>query len=267
MDTDRWYRRCIPCALKLRTALLGIPETYRILRNQDWSNNLTISAVTIAYHPEEPKTDDYCSIQTNGMWYQSWQSGYHDILKRGFPRPENEHAILAELHSPSVPDFLHGGSGDVPFLVSEHARGVLEAHHTTEIEFAPVHVAKIATKGMRRRVGRSGEPEDTIRKPRDISLNHAPTLFAVIGRTQVNPDYESGRHPTGVVSPFDFDDPVATPDLWRPEYRGEPFSAWIFCSDKFKSICETENLSNIVLVPFGSFMDTFRMTTNKRFQG
>ncbi|MCS6305856.1 MAG: DUF5615 family PIN-like protein [Nitrospira sp.] len=42
-------------------------------------------------------------------------SGYHDILKRGFPCPENERTILAELHSPNVPDFLYGGCGDVPF--------------------------------------------------------------------------------------------------------------------------------------------------------
>jgi len=70
------------------------------------------------YLPEEPWTDDYQSIRRNGMWYRHWQSGYDDILKKGYPRPEDEDTILAELYSPNTADFLHGGDGDAPFIIS-----------------------------------------------------------------------------------------------------------------------------------------------------
>jgi hypothetical protein len=225
--------------------------------------------MTVAYHPEAPRADDYRSLRVNGMWYQSWQSGYHDILKRGFPRPLDGRTILAELHSPNVPDFMHGGaSGEVPFLVSVKARTVLEQHQIAGLEFAPVQVAKIATKGKRQRSPRAGEPEDAILKARGVSLQLAPTLFAayVVGRVTALPEHESGRHPTNVVAPFELAPPEEPCDIWRPQYDGKPFSAWVFCSSKFKAVCEEASLSNIAFVPFESFMGAFRMAANKQLQ-
>jgi hypothetical protein len=225
--------------------------------------------MVVAYHPEPPRADDYQSLRDNGMWYQSWQSGYHDILKRGFPRPIDERTVLAELHSPNVPDFMHGGgSGEVPFLVSEKARSALEESEIAGLEFAPVKVAKIATKGKRQRSPLAGEPEDAILRSRGVSLDLTPTLFAayVVGRVTALPEYESGRHPTDVVSPFELAPPEEPCDIWRPDYRGESFSAWVFCSPKFKAVCEEASLSNIAFVPFESFMDAFRIAANKRLQ-
>jgi hypothetical protein len=223
-----------------------------------------------AYHPEAPHADDYGWLRVTGMWYQSWQSGYHDILKRGFPRPIDERTVLAELHSPNVPDFLHGGGGgEVPFLVSDRARSTLEQNQVVGLEFVPVQVAKIATKGKRQRAPQAGEPEDAILKSRGVSLELAPKLFAayVIGRVTALPEYESGRHPTDVVSPFELATPEQPCDVWRPQHDGKPFSAWVFCSPRFKAVCEEAGLSNIAFVPFDAFMGAFRMAANKRLQG
>jgi hypothetical protein len=222
-----------------------------------------------AYHPEAPRADDYGSLGVNGMWYQSWQSGYHDILKRGFPRPIDERTVLAELRSPNVPDFLHGGgSGEVPFLVSDWARRALEQNQIVGLEFVPVQVAKIATKGKRNRTSKRGEPEDAILKSRGVSLELAPKLFAgyVIGRVPALLDYECGRHPTGVVSPFELATPEQPCDIWRPQHHDKPFSAWVFCSPRFKDVCEEVGLSNIAFVPFDAFMGAFRTTANHRMQ-
>jgi hypothetical protein len=223
-----------------------------------------------AYHPESLPSDDYGSIRVNGMWYQSWQSGYHDILKRGFPRPIDERTVLAELHSPNVPDFLHGGgSGEVPFLVSDKARCALEQSQVVGLEFVPVQVTRIASKGKRQRALQSGEPEDAILRSRGVPLELAPKLFAayVIGRVAALPEYESGRHPTGVVSPFELATPEQPCDVWRPQYEDKPFSAWVFCTPRFKAVCEEAGLSNITFVPFDAFMGAFRMAANRRLQG
>jgi len=226
--------------------------------------------MVVAYHPEAPRADDYRSLRVNGMWYQSWQSGYHDILRRGFPRPIDVRTVLAELHSLDVPDFMHGGgNGEVPFLVSGKARNALERSRIVGLEFAPVQVAKIATKGKRQGPPLAGEPEEAILKSRGTSLELAPTLFAayVVGRVTALPEYESGRHPTDVVSPFDLDQPKQPCDVWRPEYNGSPFSSWVFCSPRFKTVCEEAGLSNIAFAPFESFMGEFRVAANKRLQG
>lgn len=213
------------------------------------------------FHPRAPLVDDYDGIRVNGMWYQSWQGGYDDILKRGVPRPHDERTILAELHSPHVPDFLHGGgSSEVPFLVSDRARQVLESRHITGLEFAPVQVVKIATKGARSRPSRSGEPEDVILKAKGVTLDLAPTLFAayVVGKATARLDVASGRLPSGAISPFDLDPPSPPCDIWRPEHAGRPYSAWVFCSPAFKAACEDEGLSNIAFTTFASFMGHFR---------
>jgi len=198
------------------------------------------------------------------MWYQSWQSGYDDILRRGFPRPESERTVLAELRSPHVSDFLHHGSGFVPFLVSAHTREVLEREHLTGFDYASVAIAKIATKGRRVRSSDKGEPEDSILKSRGVDLSNAPTLFAVYvnGFADVIPDYESGRTPAGSVSPFRLKGDVSSPDLWLPRYLGKPFSAWIFCSEKFRRVCEAGELSNIRFQSFEEFMTEFRATVD-----
>jgi hypothetical protein len=200
------------------------------------------------------------------MWYQPWQAGYEDILKSGFPKPSDGRAILAELRSPQVGDFLHGGGGEVPFLVGSRARGAFERSGLTGFEFGPVIVTKIATKGARRREVTTGEPEDPILKSRGIPLDNAPSLHAVrvTASVDVLPDYESGSTPSGWVSPFSIPRVDAAPDLWRPRYKGKPFSAWTFCSDRFRLVCESNHLSDIAFEAFGSFMERFREDLKKR---
>lgn len=177
------------------------------------------------YHPVAPRYDDHTAIRANGMWYQSWQSGYGDIIKRGFPKPSDDRVVLAELHSPLVPCFLHGWSGDIPFLVSEKARKAIEDGGLTGFKFGPVVVAKIATLGKRKRKAGSGEPEDAILKSKGIGLDAAPKLHSVkvTARVPAKPDHESGRHPKGWVSPFDLALPSQPPDLFRPELQGQLF--------------------------------------------
>ena len=120
------------------------------------------------YLPQPESGSDYQSIRRNGMWYQHWQSGYSDILKKGHPRPPNQDTILAELHSPQIDDFLHGGSGAVPFLISERALAVFQESGFTGYGLASVEVVKIARKGEKKRKVSSGEPEDAILSRRDV---------------------------------------------------------------------------------------------------
>jgi hypothetical protein len=218
------------------------------------------------FFPDAPRYDDCRYIRSNGMWYQSWQSGYFDILKRGFPKPADSRTVLAELRSPQTPDFLHGGSGDVPFLVSERARDALCGTELSGFTFDTVVVAKIATLGKRKERPRATEPEDAILRRRGVDLSLAPTLFAVrvIGRRRAIPDFSTGRHPSGSVSPFDLAKDEGTPDVFRPELDGQPFSAWCFCSARFKEFCETHELTNIAFRTFNDFMRDFRISIEPR---
>jgi len=183
------------------------------------------------------------------MWYQEWQGGYDDILKKGYPRPKHKTTILAELHSPHVPDFLHGGAGEVPFLVSSRAKKVIRDNQLTGIRFSRVEVAKIATKGKRRRKPKSGEPEDQILKAKDQAANLViPNLHAVytIGRLEIIPQHKTGRCPqTRYVSPYELPDIDTMPDLWCPTINGRTFSAWIYCSERFVAVVKSANLSNM----------------------
>ena len=209
-----------------------------------------------AFYPQgKPRTN-----RIEAMWYQPWQAGYHDIIKRGFPKPSDDRIILAELRTAHVEDFLHQGADDVPFLVSARARAAFEKCSLTGFDFGPVAVAKIASKGLRNQEQKTGEPEDGILKARGIGLDSAPALFAVwvTGFVEVVPDYESGKTPSGAVSPFRAAFTFQGPDVWRPRYRGVTFSAWTFCSNKFRSTCEEHQLSNIKFESFDVFMEEFR---------
>lgn len=194
------------------------------------------------------------------MWYESWQSGYDDILERGFPAPKDDKTILAELRSPKVGDFLHGGHGDVPFLVNDRTRKVFEKFKLTGLEFGPVVIAKIGTKGLRKREVKHGEPEDPILKSGGVSLKLAPLLHAIriTASVTIVPDYKSGRTRSGFVSPFSLPRVVPRHDLWRPRFNSKNFSAWCFCSERFKDACESSQLSDIKFETFDSFMDRFR---------
>ncbi len=196
------------------------------------------------------------------LWYQSWQAGYHDILKRGFPKPADDQTVLAELRSPKVGDFLHGGSGRIPFLIGQGARLAFESAGLTGFTLGPVVVAKIATKGVRKREVRAGEPEDAILKARGVPLALAPKLHAVhvTALVEVQPDFEGARAPGGWVSAFRLGPGEPASDLWQPAYRGEGFSSWTFCSSRFRSVCETHGLSDIAFEPFDSFMERHRGT-------
>mgnify|MGYP001607947234 FL=1 len=223
--------------------------------------------MTFAFHLIPDPTNDFSSIRSNGMWYQSWQSGFDDILKRGFPRPTNPETVLAELYSPVVPSFMHGGTGGVPFLVTNEARQILEGSELTGFHFAPVIVAKIATLGKRKREGTGrSEPEDQILKSKGVPLELAPELFAVCvdATVEVTPDFPAGRHPSGNVSPFEVSGGLTNADFWRPSVNGKTFSAWSFCSPRFRAVCESNSLSNVKFVAFLDFMSNFRASCERQ---
>jgi hypothetical protein len=219
------------------------------------------------YLPRQQSADDYSSIKRNGMWYVHWQSGYLDILKKGYPKPKNDETILAELHSPNVDDFLHGSTSQVPFIITDNARKVLEHNNISGIRFAEVEIVKIATKGKKRTKSKSGEPEDTIVKSKNkLSEVTTPKLHAVYisGRVNVVLDYPSGRSPVKWVSPFEFDfSGKNIPDLFRPFHDGMPFSAWAFCSERFANSVLAAELTNIKFETFDVFMKEFRDKTKR----
>jgi hypothetical protein len=222
----------------------------------------------VAYLPYSDPPSDDANIRINGMWYQEWQGGYHDILKRGYPRPKHKTTILAELHSPATPDFLHGGAADVPFLVSPRARSIMRKLRLTGVRFSSVEIVKVATKGKRRTRSRVGEPEDLILKAADQSNSvRLPTLYAarVVGRLEVIPEYPSGRCPRiGYVSPYDLPAIGEMPDLWRPTIQGRTFSAWVYCSQRFRDVAEGHDLTNIGFEPFTEHMARFRQGVTAR---
>lgn len=214
-----------------------------------------------AFHPASPPLDDYSYVRNNSLWHQKGCCGYEDVLKRGAARPVDGRTVLAELYSPTTPDFLHGGGGgDLPFLVSERARHVLEERELRGFSFAPVVIAKIATQGKRIGKTRGGEPEDLILKSRGVAITNPPRLFAVYvsGRVDVLPDYASGRHPSGYVSPFEIMTSTGLPDLWRPAWQDNTPWAWVFCSNTFRLACLDAGLSNIEFTSFQEFMVRFR---------
>jgi len=194
------------------------------------------------------------------MWYQAWQSGYDDILKRGVPRPGDPRTVLADLHSPVVPSFLHGSTAQVPFLVTSATRKYLEQTGLTGFEFADVVVTRIATTSRSRRASRGGEPEDVILKFSGGDLADAPTLHAVhvTGGVEVRPDIPGGRHSSGAVSPFDLPSEFTPCDLWRPLLDGRAYSGWVFCSERFRSTCVDQGFTNVSFEPFDEFMGRFR---------
>lgn len=222
----------------------------------------------VAYLPYSDPPSDYANIRINGMWYQEWQGGYHDILKRGYPRPKHKTTILAELHSPTTPDFLHGGADDVPFLVSPKARSIMRKFHLTGVRFSSVEIVKVATKGKRGTRSRGGEPEDLIMKAKDQSSRVVlPKLYAarVVGRLEIIPDYPSGRCPRiGYVSPYNLSATGEMPDLWRPTIQGRTFSDWVYCSQRFRDVVEGHELTNIGFEPFSEHMARFRQDSAAR---
>jgi hypothetical protein len=216
----------------------------------------------VAYLPYSDLPSDLDNIRVNGMWYQEWQSGYHSILKRGYPRPKYKTTILAELHSPTTADFLHGGAKDVPFLVSQRSMALMRERQISGVKFSSVEIVKIATKGMCKGKCNAGEPEDLIAKTKDQSRNVVvPKLYAarVVGRFEIVPEYPSGRCPRiGYVTPYRLPDVGDMPDLWRPTISGRTFSAWVYCSERFRKVVLASALSNIGFEPFDEHMTRFR---------
>jgi hypothetical protein len=201
------------------------------------------------YLPHPEQGNDYQRIRRNGMWYQHWQAGYSDILKKGYPQPKSQETIIAELYSPKIDDFLHGILGEVPFLISERALEVFKESGITGFRISSVEVAKIATKGIKKGRDSEGEPEDAIFSRRDVKKEvFVPTLYAVYitGHVQAIPDFPSGCSPSGNISPFAIKlNSSEVPDLFQPEVDGKSFSNWSFCSERFKTIVEKARLTNI----------------------
>ena len=58
------------------------------------------------YRIHGPKYNDYEEVIKNGFAYTKEQSGYYDLIEKGYPTPLNIKTILAELYSPNVPPVL-----------------------------------------------------------------------------------------------------------------------------------------------------------------
>jgi len=132
----------------------------------------------------------------------------------------------------------------------------------TGYRLASVEVVKVATKGKRQKKARSGEPEDAIGKNYDVkdSVN-VPILHAVYitGRVPAILDFPTGKAPCGYVSPFDLAlDTTDCPDLFNAEHQEKRFSAWTFCSERFRRIVSESDLTNIDFRLFDDFMTYFR---------
>jgi hypothetical protein len=220
-----------------------------------------------AYLPKGCSDNDFDHIRADGMWYQPWQGGYYDILKSGYPKPKFKTTILAELHGPVTADFLHGGTGKVPFLVSHRAKHAIRRAKLRGIRFSRVEIATVATKGRRRRRPKSGEPEDVILKSKHQVDVEKPILHAVYvtGRVEVVPKYRTGRCPGfGYITPYELLKSHHSPDLWRPTIDGRTFQdSWAYCSERFSQFVTANKFTNIAFTPFEEHMASFRLSINE----
>lgn len=219
------------------------------------------------YYPHYNATSDYNSIRTNGMWYQNWQSGYNDIIKKGYPRPSNDETIIAELYSASTEDFLHGFLGDVPFLISESAKTIFNDNHLSGFKYVDVEIAKISTKRKFLRKEEKGEPEDLIYKNRNV-INEVekPKLYGIKVTSLLEVNIQKASNvPDGYIIPFKFYKTYdSIPDLFFPACNGEIAAKWCFCSENFRNVIEKNKLTNIIFIPFKKYIKDYKIKLKKR---
>lgn len=197
---------------------------------------------------------DYRALAVNGLGYTREVSGYHDVIKRGYPEPSDPRTVLLELQSPQCPPVLWATGGYGWVSVSFVARGDfierLCRQGVTGFETCPVEVVKVSSRG-RRIKGAGGEPEGQILKRSNVLevVRHELSVLngvIVTGRLEVR--LASTETGDGRVQAYV---PVSEPavDLCRPYLDGKRYGGHLFCSRKLLGIVDPEG-DNVAFTPF-----------------
>ncbi len=59
-------------------------------------------------------------------------------------------------------------------------------------------------------------------------------------------------------SPYKLPSSGEMPDLWRPTIKGRTFTAWVYCSQRFRDIVVRHELTNVRFEPLEEQMARFR---------
>ncbi len=203
---------------------------------------------------------DAARLAANGIAYGKESSGFHDWLKKGIPEPVDPTTVFVELRSTKVLPVLWatGGWVGIPtaFIATEEVRAVFENQKVTGVEWAPVQIVKVASKGARKRILQKGEPEDLILKRRNLlpEVELLPLLWGarVNGLCEVSPDAGSWNADTPTIQPYSFSKRPDT-DLFRASRAGEQYGGHLFCTKRFREVCEHHKFVNIVFTPFSEW--------------
>ncbi|MDO9087959.1 MAG: hypothetical protein Q7U53_17265 [Anaerolineaceae bacterium] len=202
------------------------------------------------YHLHEPNySSDYEAVIRNGFAYTNEASGYHDLIKKGYPLPLNPKTILAEIYSIHVPSILWAtltNIWDCAFLVTDKLLNEFKTFNFSGYETVPVEIAKVATKGNKRkgRTEYSDEPEDLIYNRKNLlnEIEYLPTLWgiSITAGFELKPKYNNSPE---VIQPFVLaTDP--TMDLFYTTYNIRPYGKQIFCSERFYSFLKDNQIEN-----------------------
>ena len=193
---------------------------------------------------------DYVSdgqqIAVNGMAYGREFAGFHDWLEKGVAEPVDPTTVFVELRSVKVPSVLWAIAGwtSTPprFLVTERTRSILEANSIKGIDWTPVQIVKIATRGKRQHRSGRGEPEDQLLKAKNLIAEVGP--LPVFWGLRVNAMTEvmlgsSDRSATlRLLQPYEFcDEPQA--DIWIAALNGKRYGGQVFCGRRLRHLCAT----------------------------
>jgi hypothetical protein len=207
------------------------------------------------YRFHSPEQSDYESIAKNGLAYTRESSGFHDWLKKGVPDPQDPYAVFAELRSVDVVPVLWATASwnCVAFLVTEETLRLFRRNHLTGFDVAPVRIVKVATKGKRRKVVNSGEPEDQILARRNVidEVGDLPVLWGirVTGIAEVTPDAGQWDNRSRLVQAYSFSrDPDS--DLFYSSQNGQRYSNHLFCGRRLKDVLTDKGVRNIAFTPF-----------------
>lgn len=219
-----------------------------------------LRAMSEVYHFHVPDYSDYENVATNGLAYTKESSGFHDWLKRGIPEPQDAHAVFAELRSVDVASVLWATAGwtSIAFLVTDETACLFRDRHLTGFEFAPVRIVKIATKGKRKKVVESGEPEDQILARRNVidQIDHLPVLWGVhvTALAEITLDSGSRDEKRHLIEAYSFSrDPRC--DLFYPSLDGHRYGGHLFCSEHLKEVLTAEGVRNIAFTPFSEWKE------------
>jgi hypothetical protein len=202
-----------------------------------------------------PRYDsDYKARDVNGLGYTREVSGYHDVIRRGYPEPSDPRTVLLELRSLKCSPVLWATGAfawiSVSFVARQDFIDRLCEQGVTGFETCPVEVVKVASRGRRKRSS-SGEPEDRILKQPNVQeavRNDLPALCGVIVTGCLEVRLVSDRTEEKRVQPYV---PVSEPDvdLCRPFLDGERYGGHLFCSRKLLGTVDPER-DNVAFMPF-----------------